>query len=315
MNKYMCMLLCMWMFIGCSSEKDILPKPVTFTATTEDASRIVINGTAVNWLKGDQIRVVAQAPGSSTPCVNGYFESISGGSSSTTFVHKSGDKLDGTYINYVAAYPAQETLMDGDGMGYPLSPRIDYVLMGIAIPNRQQYVAGSVDSHAFPMFAHGPSTNLSFINLSALLCFKVASTVDFVLDSLAISSYIDPYDEDQGFNENFVTKDSSWIEYDFLTDKFQTSGFTHYITVQKLLNIGETLTLTPKNFYMGITPTRYSSDPYPYEQKYRISGIRLWGHKSDGTPVKKTFYSSMSAFSVIRSTIIDCSLTVNGYDS
>ncbi|MBR6285431.1 MAG: hypothetical protein IKR18_00345 [Bacteroidaceae bacterium] len=317
MKKYLGLLAALLAQASCSHDDIIISKPTVFTAVTEGSptdgsSRVTLTGTSLNWDLGDQIRVASLPVGGVYP-VNGYFSSTSGGSSTTTFVHMSGDPLTSTISNYVAAYPAQYVNMSGDyAYGY-----WEYsVSLGIGIKMRQKYVAGSVDSHAFPMIAYGTSTNLLFKNVSALLCFKVTSTVDFVLDSIAyMSSDYDPFAEGYQYYANEA--DSTWMSYDFQTSTFYYGNGAYLRGGKILVEINEVLGSTAKDFYIGITPTRFSSTDVTYDyDKFYMKTIRLWGHKSNGTPVIKTFNNtSTTRIDIDRSTITNVSLNVTGYDS
>ena len=289
MKKSIGYLALLLVLVSCTRGDITISEPMVFTAMTEgslveSSSRVTLTGTALSWDVGDQIRV-ASLPVGGVYSVDGYFESTSGGSATTTFMHVSGNPLTSTISNYFAAYPGQYVNMSGDNAyGY-----VDNgVFLGIGIKMRQNYIAGSIDSHAFPMIAYGTSTNLLFKNVSALLCFKVTSSVDFILDSIAYMK--DEYELFTNYQYYANDADSVWISYNFQTNTlFYHNG--SYIRGGKILvGINEPLGTISTDFYICITPTRFLPTDVTLDyNKFYMKKIRLWGHKSDGTPVIKTF--------------------------
>ncbi|MBR6285530.1 MAG: hypothetical protein IKR18_00860 [Bacteroidaceae bacterium] len=324
MKKYLGLIFSFLALASCSHDDIIVSKPTVFTAVTEGSltdgqSRVTLTGTSLSWQLGDQIRVAAFPVGSVYP-VNGYFEATSGGSSTTSFVHVSGDPLNSISGRYLAGYPAQSIGMSGD-----LDKAIGFwentLNVGIGIKIRQEYAPGSVDPHTFPMFAESSTTNLSFRNMSALLCFKITSSVDFILDSLAYCNREDSYYDDFFFINNFYYRnyaDSMFFSYNKVDDiVYYPTIFSHYAPGMELMNINEPLGTTQKDFYLCVVPTRYDQTQTVSEyDKLHIKKIRLWGHKSDGTPVVKTFNNTSSAGIIVdRSTITNVTLNVTGYDA
>lgn len=313
MKKIIGQLALLLVLVSCTRGDITISKPMVFTAVTEGSlvdgsSRVTLTGTALSWDIGDQIRV-ASLPVGGVYSVDGYFESTSGGSATTTFTHVSGDPLTSTISNYVAAYPGQCVNMSGDPYYWYEENGVN---LGIGIKMRQRYIAGSIDSHAFPMIAYGTSTNLLFKNVSALLCFKVTSSVDFILDSIAyMNADYDPFTNYQYYvNES----DSVWTSYNFQTNTLYYKNGSYIRGGKILVGINEPLGTISKDFYICITPTRFLSTDVTYN-KFYMKRIRLWGHKSDGTPVIKTFNNtSTTIMDIDRSTITNVTLNVTGYD-
>ncbi|MBR6285429.1 MAG: hypothetical protein IKR18_00335 [Bacteroidaceae bacterium] len=319
MKKYLGLLAALLALASCSHDDIIISKPTVFTAVTEGSptdgsSRVTLTGTSLSWNLGDQIRVVAFPTGGGSPDY-GEYESISGGSSTTAFVNYSGSTFDGSYDRYIASFPAHcYSSLYGDNnhlsMGY------NYASIGVAISTRQQYTPGSFDHNSFPMLAKSTSTDLSFINVAALLCFKITSSVDFVLDSLMFTEkdYYDTY-------YKYERYDSAFLSYDYNKDTiYSYVRYGSFLVNESrvLLNINEPLGTTPKDFYLCVFPSCFypTDEVYAEQQKIYMKNIRLWGHKSDGTPVIKTFKNNSSTrYTTYRSTITNVSLNVTGYDS
>lgn len=136
-----------------SCQKEQMGNGSQFRATmegcTDQSGKTVLDGTALNWVEGDQIAVYGTAgcgiytATPQTPATVAVFDNVSG------------ETGDGTFE---AFYPATLTT---DGVN-------------ITLPTTQSYVEGSI--HEFPMYAMSNNQVLSFKNLCGVLKMHLAKT-------------------------------------------------------------------------------------------------------------------------------------------
>lgn len=134
-----------------SCQKEQMGNGSQFRATmegcTDQSGKTVLDGTALNWVEGDQIAVYGTAgcgiytATPQTPATVAVFDNVSG------------ETGDGTFE---AFYPATLTT---DGIN-------------ITLPTTQSYVEGSI--HEFPMYAMSDNQVLSFKNLCGVLKLHLA---------------------------------------------------------------------------------------------------------------------------------------------
>lgn len=223
------------LFTLTSCQKEQVGNGTQFHATMEGCtskdSKTALNGTALNWVEGDQI-VVYGTEGSGiytatpqTPATVAVFDNVSGESGNGPF-H--------------AFYPATLTT---DGVN-------------ITLPATQTYVEGSMNE--FPMYAESANNQLSFRNLCGVLKLHLTkastniSTITITTNTNANGTYSIDYNNGDPVL-TLVSNGTNTTTLECTTAQTITKGKDFYIYLPATVDSVESIMLTTDN---GMTCTK-----------------------------------------------------------
>lgn len=285
---------------SCSSTEDAVTsggeEKKAFRASTEDATRTMINGTSISWQAGDKILINTYSG------KRGVYKAVSSGSS-TDFVYEKGDVIDpdndGPFGAYFPASIKEGLVWDliykdrvCSSNGYSKFDEYLYEV-GSCLNPYQEFVPGGFDPLCFHMVGVSKTANINFKNLFGILNFRLSSTVDdFTLHKITIGV------------DKSIFRDSTFINVDtegnveYWEPNNSWNNDMSYIT---LCNINTKLTSAPQDFYIVMPALNYS-----------VCSVKLMGVDGSGAPCTRVFKMKTSAnIDVTRSTIQDISLTLN----
>lgn len=205
-----------------SCQKEQMGNGTQFRATmegcTDQSGKTVLDGTALNWVEGDQIAVYGTDGGSGI-----YTATPQSPATVAIFDNVSGETGDGPFR---AFYPSTLTT---DGAN-------------ITLPVTQTYIAGSIDK--FPMYAESANNQLAFKNLCGVLKLHLTKA-NTNISTIAITTNTE-------INGAFSVDFASGIpELDYVSDGTNTTVLA-CATAQAIDNGADFYIYLPADSYTGL---------------------------------------------------------------